>query len=58
MHDGSIATLEDVVDFYSEGGRANPYLDSEIRPRRFTSEEKRGLVAFLRTLTGRIREGL
>jgi len=23
MHDGSLATLEDVVEFYSEGGRLN-----------------------------------
>jgi cytochrome c peroxidase len=39
MHDGSLATLEDVIEFYSEGGRANPYLDAEIRPRSFTPEE-------------------
>jgi cytochrome c peroxidase len=58
MHDGSFATLDDVVNFYSEGGRANPYLDPEIRPRNFSSEEKRALVAFLRSLNGRVREGL
>ena len=58
MHDGSIATIEGVVDFYSEGGRQNPYLDPEIRPRHFTPEEKRALATFLRTLTGRVREGL
>jgi cytochrome c peroxidase len=58
MHDGSLATLEDVIDFYSEGGRANPYLDSDIRPRNFTLEEKRALAAFLRSLTGRVSEGL
>jgi cytochrome c peroxidase len=52
MHDGSFATLEQVVDFYSEGGRGNPQLDAEIRPRRFTPEEKRALVAFLRALSG------
>jgi len=28
MHDGSLATLDDVVEFYSKGGRANPHLDS------------------------------
>jgi len=27
MHDGSVATLEDVVQFYSDGGHRNPYLD-------------------------------
>ncbi|MBI4472552.1 MAG: cytochrome-c peroxidase [Acidobacteria bacterium] len=58
MHDGSLATLEDVIEFYSEGGRPNPSLDSEIRPRNFSAEEKRALAAFLRSLTGRVREGL
>ena len=57
MHDGSLATLEDVVEFYSEGGRSNPNLDPEIRPRQFSTEEKRALIAFLRTLSGRTREG-
>jgi cytochrome c peroxidase len=42
MHDGSVATLDGVVEFYSEGGRPNPSLDPEIRPRRFNMEEKRG----------------
>ena len=58
MHNGGMATLEDVVEFYSEGGRPNPYLDCEIRPRNFTAEEVRALIAFLRSLTGRMREGL
>ena len=57
MHDGSLMTLEDVIEFYSEGGRPNPNLDAEIRPRNFTAEEKRALLAFLQTLTGRVREG-
>jgi len=57
MHDGSIATLEQVIDFYSEGGRANPFLDSEIRPRNFTAEEKRALIEFLRSLNGKVTEG-
>jgi cytochrome c peroxidase len=57
MHDGSMASLEDVVEFYSQGGRPNPNLDLEIRPRQFTPEEKRALIAFLRSLSGRVREG-
>jgi len=57
MHDGSMATLEDVVDFYSDGGRDNPHIDAEIRARNFTSEEKKALVAFLRALTGQVLEG-
>jgi cytochrome c peroxidase len=58
MHDGSLATLEDVVEFYSQGGRSNPNLDGEIRPRNFSAEERRALLAFLSALTGRVREGL
>src|SRR5260221_274453 len=58
MHDGSLATLGDVIDFYSEGGRPNPFLDAELRPSRFSPEEKRALVAFLQSLTGRVSEAL
>jgi cytochrome c peroxidase len=57
MHDGSLGTLEDVVEFYSNAGRVNPYLDPEIRPRNFTADEKRALIAFLYTLNGRLSEG-
>jgi cytochrome c peroxidase len=31
MHDGSEATLEEVVDFYDRGGRANEFLDAKMR---------------------------
>jgi cytochrome c peroxidase len=58
MHDGSLATLEDVVRFYSDGGRQNPNLDSQIQPRHFTPEETRALVAFLRALSGRVVQGV
>ena len=57
MHDGSVATLTDVVNFYSDGGRANPSLDSDIRPLRLTDEEKRALIRFLESLSGTVREG-
>jgi cytochrome c peroxidase len=57
MHDGSLQTLEDVVELYSNGGRPNPSLDPEIRPLHFTAEEKQALVAFLQSLSGKIREG-
>jgi cytochrome c peroxidase len=56
MHDGSLATLTDVVDFYS-GGRKNPDLDSEIRPLRLTADEKTALMAFFKSLSGIIQEG-
>lgn len=32
MHDGSLATLDEVVEFYDRGGRPNRGLDREIRP--------------------------
>ena len=57
MHDGSLATLEEVVDFYTDGGRPNPYLDRELRPLRLTDDEKTAVVAFLRSLTGMVSDG-
>jgi cytochrome c peroxidase len=56
MHDGSLATLEAVVDFYSDGGRKNPGIDAEIHPLNLAVEEKQALVAFLNALSGSIRE--
>lgn len=57
MHDGSLATLDAVVEFYSEGGRANPNRDPELHPLRLTATEKQALIAFLRSLSGAIRDG-
>jgi cytochrome c peroxidase len=57
MHDGSLASLEEVVDFYDRGGNRNPHLDSEIRPLTLTGQEKQALVAFLKSLSGSIHEG-
>jgi cytochrome c peroxidase len=51
MHDGSLATLEDVVEFYSAGGRPNPNLSPLIGPLVLDEYEKAALVAFLRGLT-------
>jgi cytochrome c peroxidase len=50
MHDGSLATLEEVVEFYSAGGVPNPHLSPLIRPLHLGSYEKAALVAFLRAL--------
>lgn len=58
MHDGSLATLEAVIEFYSEGGRPNPAIDPRMRPRDFSQDEKRALVAFLKALNGRIVDGI
>jgi cytochrome c peroxidase len=51
MHDGSLPTLEDVVDHYSSGGFVSETVDPAIRPLDLTSDEKHDLVAFLRALT-------
>jgi cytochrome c peroxidase len=50
MHDGSLKTLENVVEFYNKGGTANPHLDPAIRPLNLTDAEKADLVAFLKAL--------
>ena len=52
MHDGGVATLEDVIEFYDRGGIANAQLDRELVPLRLTVQEKHALTAFLRSLTG------
>jgi cytochrome c peroxidase len=52
MHDGSLKTLKDVVDFYAGGGNSNPYLDKEIKAVKLTGQERSDLVAFLESLTG------
>ena len=58
MHDGSLATLEDVVEFYDRGGVRNPNQDRRMRPLNLSADEKRQLVAFLKALNGRITEGV
>lgn len=50
MHDGSMATLEDVVEFYVRGGTANHALDPRMTPLELSAEDKANLVAFLRSL--------
>lgn len=57
MHDGSLTTLQDVIDFYNRGGNPNSRLDEELHPLNLTSEEKQAVVSFLRALNGRIQEG-
>ena len=53
MHDGSLATLKDVVDHYVGGGTSNPHLDKEIHALAFlTFNERADLKAFLESLTG------
>lgn len=49
MHDGSLATLEDVIDYYDRGSNQNPYLDEKIVPLRLSEVEKNALLVFLKT---------
>ena len=63
MHDGSIATLEEVLDFYADGGRNitegayagdgryNPFKSELITLIDLNAQEKADIVAFLKTLT-------
>jgi cytochrome c peroxidase len=51
MHDGSLATLEDVIDQYDRGGRGDPSTDPQIRPLGLSAAQKADLLAFLRALT-------
>jgi cytochrome c peroxidase len=52
MHDGSEATLTEVVEFYNRGGVKNQWLSKEIKPLNLTPAEVTDLVAFLEALTG------
>lgn len=63
MHDGSLATLSDVIDFYAAGGlvteingelsdgRAHPLKSSFVRGFALTADEKQALLAFLHSLS-------
>lgn len=55
MHNGTLMTLEDVVDFYNEGGGHNDYSKNKsdlIKPLGLSDEEKEDLVAFLEAFSG------
>ena len=51
-HAGRFKTLEEVVNFYNQGGVKNPHQDPLILPLELTDQEKGDLVQFLRTLNG------
>jgi cytochrome c peroxidase len=54
MHDGSLQTLRQVVDFYAGGGNSNPYLDKEMKNIHLNGQERSDLVEFLKSLTGEV----
>jgi cytochrome c peroxidase len=52
MHNGVFNTLEEVVNFYDDGGGKNSRLDTLIKPLHLNDREKSDLVEFLKSLTG------
>ena len=52
MHDGSLATLEAVIEYYQHGGIDNPARDRLVQPLQLSAQDKTNLAAFLRSLTG------
>jgi len=58
MHDGSMQSLEDVVQHYNQGGAKHGGLDPRIRPLDLTDAEVAALVAFLESLTSNNLEEL
>lgn len=52
MHDGSLKSLEDVVEYYDRGGIKNKNLHPLMKPLNLSDEEKKALISFLRALNG------
>jgi cytochrome c peroxidase len=52
MHDGSLKTLEEVVEHYNKGGIKNKWLHQDIRQLNLTDANKKDLVEFLKALNG------
>lgn len=52
MHDGSLRTLEEVVEHYAKGGTPNPWLSDKITKIDLSPQEKNDLVEFMRACTG------
>ena len=52
MHDGSLSSLEAVIEFYNQGGIDNTLRDPRVRPLELSTEEVGQLLAFLNALTG------
>ncbi len=51
MHDGSIASLEEIIEHYSKGGQVHPNKSQFIKPFEISTSEKQDLIAFLKSLT-------
>ncbi len=54
MHDGSLKTLEEVVEWYDKGGHPNPYLSDKMKKLNLTAQEKEDLVSYMKALQGEL----
>lgn len=51
MHDGSMRSLQEVVNHYNNGGKNHPNKSNLVQPLNLTNREKDQLIAFLQSLT-------
>ncbi len=54
MHDGSMKTLEEVVEHYAKGGTPNEWLSKDMLKLELTDQDKKDLVAFMEACTGEL----
>jgi cytochrome c peroxidase len=52
MHDGSLKTLDEVVEYYNKGGTANKNLDPAMKQLHLNEQDKKDIVAFMKALSG------
>jgi cytochrome c peroxidase len=52
MHNGAVATLEDVIEFYDRGGDEKENLSPFITPLGLNAQEKKDMVEFMKALDG------
>lgn len=52
MHDGSMASLDEVIDHYEDGGKKRPSLSPEMKAVTLSAQERADLIAYLKTLQG------
>jgi cytochrome c peroxidase len=53
MHDGSLSSLEEVIDHYERGGHRSPGQDSRVRAFVLSAQERTDLLTFLASLSDR-----
>ena len=52
MHNGSLETLEEVIEYYNKGGNPNQNLHPLMRPLNLSEDDKKALISFLKSLSG------